>query len=177
MTDPNYGHLRAARAAGLATFSGDILSTAAEHRVELVSYATVVAATDNDAYNTLVATDLAPEFGRENVFQVTRHGKDNARRQLPATLGGRSFGPDLTNDGFEDLVNDGWTFRVTRLSDEFTLEDWRASRPDAHMIAWISAGDVIRFVSSDDEVKQGAGVRIVSLRPADAGGDEQPPAD
>ena len=66
---------------------------------------------------------------------------------------------------------------MTRLSDEFTLEDWRASRPDAHMIAWISAGDVIRFVSSDDEVKQGAGVRIVSLRPADAEYDDQPPAD
>ena len=73
--------------AGIATFSGDILSEAAEQRVELVSYATVLAATDNDAYNTLVATDLAPEFGRENVFQITREKGDRKRHQLPTTLG------------------------------------------------------------------------------------------
>ena len=58
MTDPNYGNLRSACAAGIETFSGDILSEAAEHRLELVSYATIIAATSNDAYDTLVATYL-----------------------------------------------------------------------------------------------------------------------
>ena len=88
MTDSNYGNLRAARDAGIETFSGDILSEAAEHRLELVSYATIVAATSNDAYNKLVATDLAPEFGRDNVFQVMREKMDSSRHQLPRTLGG-----------------------------------------------------------------------------------------
>ena len=94
LTDPNYGRLMRARVEGVPVFMGDILSEAAEENLELVRYDTLVAATDNDAYNTLVATDLGPEFGREKVFQVAREKRESARHALPATLGGRSFGGD-----------------------------------------------------------------------------------
>ena len=165
MTDPNYGHLRAARAAGISTFSGDILSEAAEERLELVSYETLVAATDNDAYNTLVATDLAPEFGRDNVFQVMRERSDNTRHQLPRTLGGRMFGPEETHTGMDRLISDGWTFRVTRLTDEFTFEDWRAEQPKAHLVARIAQNGTIKLIRKDEDVKAAPDVRIIALRP------------
>ena len=103
MTDPNYGNLRSARGARIETFSGDILSEAAEHRLELVSYATIIAATLNDAYNTLFAIDLAPEFGRGNVFQVMREKTNSARHQLPRILGGAKFGPQETHRGLDRL--------------------------------------------------------------------------
>lgn len=177
MTDPNFGHLRSARAAGIPTFSGDILSEAAEQRVELVSYATVLAATDNDAYNTLVATDLAPEFGRENVFQVMRERSDSARHQLPQTLGGRAFGPEETYRGYAERIAKGWTFRVTKLSEEFTYENWRDKRPDALLIAVIGKDNAIRFVSDDQDLKTAAGMRLLALRPPEAPGDDQPPAE
>lgn len=167
MADPNFGHLRKARSAGLATFSGDILSEAAEQRLEFVSYATLVAATDNDAYNTLVATDLAPEFGRDNVFQVAREGAENLRHQLPATLGGAAFGPNETHFELDRLVRLGWTFGVTGLSAEFGIEDWRAARPNAHLFATIAPNGTIRFVPSDADIKGAADVKIVTLRPPD----------
>lgn len=178
MADPNFGHLSAARRLGIETFSGDILSEAAEQRLELVSFATLVAATDNDAYNTLVATDLAPEFGRENVFQVTREKSDRARHQLPRTLGGRIFGPDETHAGLNALIRDGWTFRVTRLTDEFTFKDWRAKRPEAKLFARISAAGEIRLIRKDEDVRPAAGVRVLALRPpVPEKKGEQPPSD
>ena len=180
MTDPNYGNLRAARDAGIETFSGDILSEAAEHRLELVSYATIVAATSNDAYNTLVATDLAPEFGRENVFQVTREKADSSRHQLPTTLGGRQFGPDETHRGLDRLVRLGWTFRITRLSDEFTFDQWRADSGESKLIAHISPAGSISLIHHNDIVKSAADVRIITLRPPSndqAKPDIQPPSD
>ena len=178
MADPNFGHLRAARAAGIETFSGDILSEAAEQRLELVSYSMLVAATDNDAYNTLVATDLAPEFGRDNVFQVMREKSDRARHQLPSSLGGRPFGPEQTHAKLNQLVRDGWTFRVTRLTEEFTFEDWRAKRPDTHLFARISPAGEIRLIRKDEEVKPAKDVRLVALRPPlTEEASEQPPAD
>ena len=180
IADPNFGHLREARAAGITTFPGDILSEWAEQRLELVSFATLVAATDNDAYNTLVATDLAPEFGRENVFQIKRASGDSARAKLPVTLGGKRFGPDATHSDIAGLMNDGWTFRVTRLTEEFTLEDWRAKRPEAQVLGVISPAGEIRLLAADDEFKAGPGARIVALRPPapeDAPGAEQPPVD
>ncbi|WP_458790335.1 cation:proton antiporter [Yoonia sp. MH D7] len=180
MTDPNFGNLRAARTAGIETFSGDILSEAAEQRVELVSYATVVAATSNDAYNTLVATDLSPEFGRENVFQVIREKSESVRHQLPRTLGGRMFGPEETHRGMNRLMAEGWTFRLTRLSEEFTFEQWRETRAESKIIARISPSGVIKLIRRDDEVKGAKDVRIIALRPPQSDESEtniQPPAD
>ena len=72
VTDPNRANLRHARSAGIPTFYGDILGEAAEHSVEFLEYRTVLAATDNDAYNTLVVADLGPEFGRDEVWRLAR---------------------------------------------------------------------------------------------------------
>ncbi|MEJ6402239.1 cation:proton antiporter [Yoonia sp. 2307UL14-13] len=177
MTDPNFGHLRGARSAGIPTFSGDILSEAAEQRLELAGYSMLVAATDNDAYNTLVATDLAPEYGRDNVFQVRREKRDSARHQLPSTLGGRALGADETHAGLDKLIWEGWTFRVTRLTEEFGFEEWRAKRPEAYVFARISPGGEITLTNNDDQVRPAPDVRIITLRPPDKVADEQPPSD
>jgi hypothetical protein len=165
MTDPNFGNLRRARTAGIDTFSGDILSEAAEHRLELVSFATIVAATDNDAYNTLVATDLAPEFGRENVFQIMREKSESARHQLPRTLGGRRFGPDLPHAALENLVRKGWTFRTTGLTAEFGVDDWRTENPESHLVAQITPGGDIALIRETTQVGKTPETRIIALRP------------
>ncbi|WIV51857.1 sodium:proton antiporter [Marivivens sp. LCG002] len=167
MTDPNHGHLREARSAGISTFSGDLLSEAAEDRIELVSYATIVAATDNDAYNTLVATDLAPEFGRDNVYQVTRSKGESARHSLPSTLGGRGFAGGETFNGLARKIAEGWAFRVTRLTKEYTLLDWQEARPGALVVAVVSASGAIRLVTSSEGLKAGEGAFIISMLPPD----------
>ncbi len=167
MTDPNHSHLREARNAGIATFSGDLLSEAAEDRIELVSFATIVAATDNDAYNTLVATDLAPEFGRDNVFQVAPSKSESLRHSLPSTLGGRGFAEGETFNGLARKIAEGWIFRVTRLTKEYTLEDWQAARPGALVVAIVAANGVIRLVASNENLKAGEGAYIISMLPPD----------
>ena len=180
VTDPNYGHLREARALGIPTFSGDILSEAAEERLEFVSYSTLIAATDNDAYNTLVASDLAPEYGRENVFQVKRAKSENARHQLPQSLGGRKLGCDASHDEMEERLREGWTFRVTRLTEEFTFEDWRNRRPEAQLMGRLSPAGEVQFICTDEEARPGPGVRLLAFRPPgaeDAPGAQQPPGD
>lgn len=168
ITDPNHGHLRAARAAGIETFTGDVLSEAAEHRLDFVRFSTAITATDNDAYNTLVATDLAHEMGRDSVYQVTREKSDRARHQLPASLGGRRFGDSNTYAELNRMVFQGWSFRMTRLTEEFTFSDWREARPNARLLgAILPAGD-IRFVSKDEHLKPVPGLRLISMLPPDA---------
>lgn len=176
MTDPNFGHLRRARSAGIPTFSGDILSEAAEHRLEFINYGTLVAATDNDAYNTLVATDLSPEYGRENVFQIMREKSDSARHQLPRTLGGQRFGPDMPYGDLENLVADGWTFRETRLTEEYGFDAWRAEHADSVLLGWLPEGGSIKLVRYDTEIKSAADVRLIAIRPPEDRAGTQPPA-
>jgi Trk K+ transport system NAD-binding subunit len=91
ISDTNHRNLRSARDLGLPVFYGDVLSEAAEHMLELHKYDHIVALSENEAYNTLVTTDLAPEFGRNNVYQLQRDREHSSRHELPSTLGGRVF--------------------------------------------------------------------------------------
>lgn len=167
IADPNHAHLRNARDAGIDTFFGDILSEAAEHRLDLVRYEQVIAATDNDAYNTLVATDLAPEFGRENVFQLRRAKEQSTRHALPPSLGGRAFGPDDTYASAIARMQEGCEFRVTLLSEEFTLEMWRETHPDGTAVADLGTnGGALRVLGPDESPRSGEGIRLLSLLPA-----------
>lgn len=175
LTDPNHAHLIRPRAAGLRTFYGDILGEAAEDTVELIQYGTVLVATDNDAYNTLVATDLGPEVGRDAVWQIARQKEDRPRHALPTQLGGRPFGGGRTLETFETLIAEGWRFRSTRLTAEFTQEDWRAKRPDAIALVRVSDKGEPRFVKATDEMKVGPGTRILSLLPPGAIASEAAP--
>ncbi len=165
VTDPNRGHLRRARELGIDTFFGDILSEGAGLRVEMNGYKIVVAATDNDAYNTLVATDLGPEFGREHVYQLAREKAATARHALPSTLGGRKFAGAATYNELNRLMWKGWDFSTTKLSEEYDMAAWRKNRPEARLLAYIDSWGEIHFVSEDGEVAPAPGVRLVSMLP------------
>ncbi|SPH25120.1 K(+)/H(+) antiporter NhaP [Defluviimonas aquaemixtae] len=165
IADPNHSHLFRARTAGIPTFYGDILGEAAENSVEFLSFRVVVAMTDNDAYNTLVTTDLAPEFGRDNVWQLERARDADSRHALPTQLGGKRIGAGRGYRAYEQLLRDGWTFRVTRISEEFGFENWREKHPEAIVFATLSRTQDLTFPSNGDPTVP-AGARIISLVPA-----------
>lgn len=164
VTDPNHGQLRSAREAGLPTYYGDILSEAADHGVEFIAYSSILAASDNDAYNTLVATDLAPEFGRDAIWQVSRVREDRTRHALPSQLGGQTFNGGRTLAQYLDLLAEGWIFRTTRLTEEYTVEDWLAAREGVVPLAVVRDGKMW-FVGRDEELSGKPGMRIISLIP------------
>ncbi len=164
VTDPNRSQLRAAREAGLPTYYGDILSEGADHGIEFIAYSSILAASDNDAYNTLVATDLAPEFGRSAIWQVARGREDQARHALPSQLGGQTLNGGRTLAQYLDLLAGGWTFRTTRLTEEYTLEDWHSAREGALPLAVVRDGRMW-FVGRDEDLSGKPGMRLISLIP------------
>ena len=168
ISDPNLSHLRRAREAGLPVFYGDILSEAADNKVELIGFSELLTATDNDAYNTLVSTDLGPEFGRRHVWQTAREKALSSRHALPVTLGGRPLGLGMTADAIEAAMATGWRVATTRLTDEFGPDDWRAKNPEARLLALVSPGGTFRFVSDPTTVKPVSGTRLISFAPPQA---------
>lgn len=165
IADPNHVHLRAARRAGLKSYFGDILSEAAGHSLDFVRYQKVIAATDNDAYNTLVCTDMAHEFGREHVFQPAPVRQETRRHELPASLGGRTLRGELSYFDANGRIHDGWHFRATGLTEEFTLDDWLEKNPEALPVAEYNGKSDLRLLDHDAHLKAGPGDQMIALYP------------
>lgn len=129
ISDTNYNALSEARLADISVHFGDALSEHAHHHLDLNRYAAVLAATDNDAYNALVCTDFGPEMGRSHVFQIGNHKEQTERRTLNFTLGGRPlFEPGITFEELEAKTRAGWAFQSTRLTEEYSFDDYRSAR-------------------------------------------------
>lgn len=177
ITDANLIRLRGARNAGLHTFYGDILSETAEFKLDLIGYDTVIAATDNDAYNTLVATDLAPEYGRGNVFQLRRDARETRRHTLRTTLGGKRLAGGLTFGELNKRMHEGWRVRSTRLSEDFGPEAFWRRYPESVPIGELPVRGDLRifecFADDDTPPELTAGASILHLSPPDEGGDDE----
>ncbi|SLN14221.1 K(+)/H(+) antiporter NhaP [Roseovarius gaetbuli] len=169
ISDPNRSRLRSAREAGLPTFFGDILSEAAEHGVEIMNFGRILAVSDNDAYNTLVATDLAPEFGRDNVFQLRRAKQEHARHALPASLGGRIILGDLGHYELAKRMTEGWSVRTTTLSETYDFDAWQADNPEAVILAELNSSGALTFITSETKPKWASGHSVIAVArgPAD----------
>lgn len=127
IADRNRSRLAAARQAGFETYFGEILSESAEHHLDLSRFGTLIAATDNDAYNALVCSDFGPELGRARVFELGQ--EESERIELSVTLGGhRLMRPTMGASDAEQRLRDGWTIQRTRLTETYTMEDLREHR-------------------------------------------------
>ncbi|PWV99215.1 sodium/proton antiporter (CPA1 family) [Hoeflea marina] len=163
LADPNWNHLTEARLASIPVYFGEVLSEQAHHAIDPKRFANLIAASDNEAYNALVCTDFGPELGRSNVFQIGR-SEDTGRQSINFTLGGRPLA--LPGAGFHELrerLLSGWTFQITRLTDEFNWDTYQQTRADNAMIMfWIKPSGAIIFASVSGSKPQ-ANDRVLSF--------------
>ena len=169
-----FRRLRSARLAGLKVFYGQILSEFAEESVELGHVMTVLAATDNDAYNALVCTALAPDIGRDRIFQLSMGpGEDDDPRGVSLGLRGKvAFREDAEYENLWRLHVDGWTFSRTRLTESYTYSDFLGDVDSRSLqILRLRQDARAQFLSPQTEVEPEAGDVLVCFgppRPADA---------
>lgn len=165
IADRNRSRLAAARQAGFETYFGEILSESAEHHLDLSRFGTLIAATDNDAYNTLVCSDFGPELGRARVFELGQEERE--RDELSVTLGGhRLMKPTMGASRAEHRLREGWTIQRTGLTESYTMDELRKHRhEDARILFAVSSkGD---FVSPalDKQFKPGPGDTVFVFGP------------
>lgn len=168
IVDQSWQRLSAARREGLPFYHGEILNEATEHNLDLTPYQVLVAATDNEAYNTLVCNEFAHEMGRDNVYQLGESSEgEEDKHALPPTLRGRALfesGWGVTD--VNERQKEGWVFRKTKLSDEFNFEDARDTLPDsANMLLLIRKDGRLRFFTHAARPEPRAGDIIISFAP------------
>lgn len=128
IVDRNRSRLSAARQAGFETYFGEILSETAEHHLDLSRFGTLIATTDNDAYNALVCTDFGPELGRARVLRLGL--EEGKRDELATTVSGqRLFNPSMGETQAEfHMIANNWAIQRTKLTETFTMDILREQR-------------------------------------------------
>ena len=180
IADPSWSRLRPVRNAEIPVFHGEVLSEHAEHTLEFNEAGYLLAATDNDAYNALVCTRFAGEFGRHRVFQLPAPQKSD-EGAVPYTPGMRGQVTPKADAWYDDLVADtyrGYVFHRTQLTEKYPYRQWRADGGDRLLpVALVREGRQVRFFSPDSQVQPRAGDILIAFGPPGARDDARGPAD
>lgn len=121
LADSSWHRLRPARMAGIPVRFGEIVSERSEETLDVAELSVLLALTSSDAYNALVCTRFATEFGRDRVYQLPLldSGEDDPRGLHHSMRGKIAFGPDAR---YEDLVSRhyrGFEIRRTKITEAY----------------------------------------------------------
>ena len=169
IVDSSWQRLKEARKQGVPTYHGEILNEATEHNLDLTPFQSLLAATDNEAYNALVCNEFAHEIGRDKVYQLGEDADEEDHRSLPESLRGRAvFSAGHGVEDVQRLEAQGWTFRKTKLSEKFDFEDALAKLPEGtERLLVIREGGNIRFFTHAATPEPRDGDIVITFAPPD----------
>ncbi|MCB9871095.1 MAG: cation:proton antiporter [Planctomycetes bacterium] len=129
LADRRHGSVSRARMEGLEVHHGDVLAEEAAMELPMEQVSWVLAAADDDAYNSLVCLRFGPELGRERVLQLSA---GRSERELKSHMTGRCpWGEHASFGAISSRFWRGGAFRIAVLDEKCAWADLRAAHPDA----------------------------------------------
>ena len=167
IVDSSWERLGPARRRGLPFYHGEILNEATEHNLDLSPFQVLVAATDNEAYNTLVCNEFANEIGRDAVYQLGRPGDHDDHKAMPETLRGRAlFASGFGVEEIMERLGQDWRLRKTKLSETFRFENAKeALPPSAELVLLLKADGRMQFFTHALRPTPNPGDTVISFAP------------
>ncbi|KJG38224.1 sodium:proton antiporter [Photobacterium angustum] len=168
VTDSNWDYIRAARMAGLETYYGNAVSSHADEYLDVIGIGHLLALTPDKHFNAVAAMHFESDFGSRNVFRLNgrRHNSGLEKHSASQAHNGAAlFGEDISYKKLASLINQGGEIKHTKLSDNFTLEDYYAQYKASQLIPMFAIdpkGYIYTYTISDEFVVK-AGWTIVSL--------------
>lgn len=150
------------RRTGVPVFLGELLSEEAEYSLEPGAFGSLLASTDNEAYNALLCAHFAPELGRQRVFQLAADAVPETLRLLPGVRGRVAFTDGLQFDDLQQRWYQGWGFHLTKLTKDFDINDLRARLPaGAVFLASIDGKGAAQVIEAGQPFPAERGQRVV----------------
>lgn len=169
LSDTEYGHVSAARLAGLPVVYGSVLSEDTLASMDFGGIGTMLALTPNDEVNALAAQTMAPVVGRRNVYQLApKDGAGRERHALAAHLRGRTLADhELTFSRISEWLSDGAGFKITKLSDAFDLDSFQREYGEAALpLGSIDGSSHLTLFAAGEKRSVKAGSMLLALTPA-----------
>ncbi|MFK7931120.1 MAG: cation:proton antiporter [Myxococcota bacterium] len=137
LADNRYRRVSRARMEGLSVHYGDVLHEDLSMELPMEQVSWVLAATDEDPYNSLVCMHFVHELGRERMIQTTPVQAEGNREAPGRILGKTPWGSDGSHDAITRRFWEGAAFKMTTTSAEFTYQDLQAKHPSALMLLYL----------------------------------------
>lgn len=169
IVDASWEDLKHARHEGVPFFHGDILSEQTEYNLDTIPYEYLIAATEQSSYNSLVCTTFMPEYGRTNVYKVDPGENEKSESSTVSSVGGRSlFRKEISLDELGNMLKEGYIFRMTPLTNQFTYKEYLAEQPTNILLVYVlKKSKQIYFYTQDSKHTPQPGDMIASLTPPD----------
>ena len=166
LVDTNYRHVAAARQAGLPTCYASVLSEYIHEEQDFAGLGRLLAVTPNDSVNSLATIEFSEEFGQAGVFQLATPDPGSERRVPSGDLrrGRTLFTETATYGALASRFAAGDELRVTKLTDDFSYQDYRQQYGDAALVMFtIDAQGRLNITATDAPLEPKAGDRLISL--------------
>ncbi|GAB3381400.1 sodium:proton antiporter [Spongiibacter taiwanensis] len=166
IADSEWGRLQNARQQGVDTWFGEVLSDMADEALALDNVYTVLAATGNNHYNSMVCNHYAPHLGRHRVFQPYDSGDERQARTVAETRRGvTAFSERVSYAELWTRLIRGWHFRKTTITDTFTEKQFLQNLAEGSIRMAVKRDDGKLQWLTQDERKFQEGDTIISFVP------------
>lgn len=166
LVDTNARNLQIARMEGRVTFYANILSETVLDDLDLAGIGRLMAMTPNDEVNSLAARRFIEFFGRKEVYRLSVDQPQSQRQEKSAdVLSGRVlFAEHATYEELNKRVRRGAVVKTTRLSSEFTFDDFTAQYGEHAIVLFvISDSGRLTIRTTDQETPFQAGQTLIAL--------------
>jgi len=169
IADTEWGRLQSARQQGVNTWFGEVLSDMADEAMALDNIYTVLAATGNNHYNSMVCNHFAPHLGRHRVFQPFDSGYERSKRVVSETRRGiTAFSANVSFAELWTRMIRGWVIRKTVITETYTEKDFLAKLPeDAVRLAILPESGKLEWLSQKARKLQ-TGDTVISFIPPES---------
>lgn len=166
LLDTNYRHIAKAQMEGLPASCANVLSDHLLEELDFGGIGRLLAITANDEVNSLAVREFTHVFGRENVYQLPPwEAGSGPRRTVAMHLRGRLlFAEGLHHDKLVNLMKYGRQIKKTKLSDEFTFENFKAKYGDSAIVLFlIDESRNLRVCTADEQAAPKPGQTLIAL--------------
>ena len=162
MVDTNFNKVAEAKMAGLNAHCVNIANEHARDGLPLGGIGQMLAMTTNNEVNTFAVRECRNLFGRANVYQLTFDEK--SRRTVDKALTGRDlFGEGLNHRVLADRIASGWKLKATRISEEFTFQDFVSQRGNLELLCVIDEEKRLTLDTIDEPLEPKSMQTVIAL--------------
>ena len=166
LVDTNYQNVSAAKMKGLTAHCKSILSDYVHEEINLAGVGRFLALTKNDAVNAMAAIDFSHLFGSQNVYRLLPSDADKGHRSKVGEVskGRELFQEEWGEERFRLAYYQGFRPKLTRISDEFTFDDFETKYGDQVLVLFVvDENDLLHINTADYELEPKAGQSVIAM--------------